>query len=93
MAKTAAVFLNGNVGCSDSQNGLKDHNFYVIFNAYDETVIFKLPDARYANEWIAILDTNQKPATQENGIYQPGASLTLPGRSIAVLRSTVSGIV
>jgi isoamylase len=86
-AKTAAVFLNGSVGCSDSENGVKDHNFYVIFNAFDETVTFKLPEARYANEWIAILDTNQKPSPQENGNYRSGEQLSLPGRSIAVLRS------
>lgn len=87
-AKTVAVFLNGKTACSPNGNGdIKNNSFYIIFNAYDETVTYQLPETRYGNEWVLILDTNHLPLKEPDTVYGSGDSITLPGRSIALLRT------
>lgn len=59
MAKSVGVYLNGlGLRCLD-ENGLKmtDDNFYLIFNAYDGPINFRLPEAKFGNDWKVALST------------------------------------
>jgi isoamylase len=60
-AKSLAVFLNGRGIHTPGPLGEKiiDDNFYIIFNGHDESLDFKLPDAKYGKSWIKVLDTNK----------------------------------
>jgi isoamylase len=89
LAKIAGVFLNGKSGCIPQANEekTKSNNFYVIFNAYEESIEFKLPEARYGDRWMKFVDTNENVTIANNAIYKFGDYVTVMGRSIVLLGS------
>ncbi|MHA4894121.1 glycogen debranching protein GlgX [Pedobacter sp. PWIIR3] len=90
-AKSLAVYLNGKGLKSRDVHGKKifDDHFYVIFNAHDEGLDYKLPPAQYGSEWEVILDTNFD-VIPETPKYQPQQELHVAGRSIVVLSSAIN---
>lgn len=87
-AKSLAVYLDGRGIRSVDQVGNKiyDDHFYVIFNAHDGTIDYKLPEEKYGEEWTKILDTSNAQLNDEDQ-YKPGDIIKVEGRSIVLLHA------
>ena len=85
-----AVFLNGDAIAAPNARGERvvDDSFLLCFNAYDEPVEFVMPHGDYAQEWTAELDTND-PVGATNQVVNAEEKITLPSRSLLVLRKTL----
>jgi glycogen operon protein len=92
-AKSIGVFLNGEAISARGAQGQRiiDDSFYVIFNAYGETLDFVLPDGPYAERWVVVLDTTQLDVEAafpvEGPEYQALDRLPVPGHAVMVLRA------
>lgn len=86
-AKSVAVFLNGlGLRCLGPQGEkMEDKNFYLIFNAHDGPLDFKLPAVEFGEYWNTVLDTASTNASQET--LQPLSTITVKGRSIVLLQA------
>src|SRR5229473_737823 len=91
-AKSLGVFLNGDAITTTDILGdrITDDSFYVIFNAHHEPLPFTLPDSSFAQAWLKVLDTHEKPHRGDRRRPQqelaPGANLEVGGRSVVVLQ-------
>ena len=88
-AKCLAVYLDGHGIHSLDYDGSRilDDSFYVIFNAHNEPVEYKLPNRRYGNNWIKILDTSKNFASEEGDeIYKAGARISAQSFSVILLK-------
>jgi glycogen operon protein len=88
-AKCLGVYLNGHGIHSIDYNGkpIVDDSFYVIFNAHNEPVEYKLPTKRYGDNWIKILDTNKDFVSAEGGeIYKANSKIMVEGFSVILLK-------
>jgi glycogen operon protein len=88
-AKSIGVFLNGRaIPSRDSQGErIVDDSFYVIFNAHHEPLEFTLPGPAWGRQCRAALET--VPGTLDPAAtYRSGEQLTVPARSVTVLRYT-----
>jgi glycogen operon protein len=58
-AKTLGVFLNGDALPWTDARGhpVRSGSFFMIFNAHDQTIEFTLPDDRWAEQWVYVIDT------------------------------------
>ncbi len=85
--KSLGMFLNGDGihGRDARGKDITDANFLLYFNASPEGVTFELPSAEYGTKWDLVLDTTIAKAPK--GVFVPGASLTVGGRSVMVLRA------
>ena len=87
-AKSLGVFLNGHGIHTVGPLGEKvvDDSFYIMFNAHNEELNFKIPRARYGRQWQEVINT-AKDLVVEKGIqYRANAHIKLPGHSIIVLQ-------
>ncbi len=88
-AKSLGVFLNGHGIKGTDPQGIKiiDDNFYLIFNAHHEAMNFKLPDIKYGEKWLKVLDTSDPSlASQElNFIYDQ--QIVVGAKTVLVLSS------
>ncbi|WP_299823054.1 glycogen debranching protein GlgX [uncultured Pontibacter sp.] len=91
-AKSLAVFLNGRGLHSPGPKGEQtvDDNFYVMFNAHNEPLTFKLPAKKYGSKWTKVLDTSDSRIEEEGKVYEPHKTITLQGHAIVVMHSTMS---
>ena len=66
-SKTMGVFLHGKHLRFPGPKGehITDDSFYVIFNAHNESINYKLPQPQCGKEWKKILDTDQPVITGE----------------------------
>jgi glycogen operon protein len=93
-AKSLGVFLNGDAITTTDMQGerVTDDSFYVIFNAHHEPLPFTLPDSSFAQDWLKVIDTNEKPPRGDRRRPQQelaaGAKLDVAGRSVVVLQKT-----
>ena len=88
-AKCLAVYLDGQGIHSLDYDGKRivDDNFYVIFNAHNEPVEYKLPTKRYSSNWIKILDTNINFVGDEGGeVYKANTRIKVEGFSVVLLK-------
>lgn len=88
-AKCLAVYLNGHGIHSLDYDGtpIVDDSFYLIFNAHNEPVGYKLPTKRYGDNWTKILDTNTNFVAQEGGErYRANAKIKVEGFSVMLLK-------
>lgn len=85
-ARSLAIFLNGNGLRTHDENGNKiiDDDFYFMFNAYHEAIIYHLPPANYSEKWVKILDTANPALTEEH--YNASAVVQVSGRSVVLLK-------
>lgn len=85
-AKSLAVYLNGKGIHSLGPKGEKiiDDNFYLIFNAYDGDIKYRLPDAKYGNKWKKIIDTDNITGN-ENESFEATNEIDVKSRSVVVL--------
>jgi glycogen operon protein len=58
-SKSLAVYLNGKTLRATGPTGemILDDNFYIIFNAYNEPLEYRIPTERYGSSWLLVLDT------------------------------------
>jgi isoamylase len=86
-AKSMAVYLNGKGLRAVGPKGeaILDDSFYVIFNAHDEPLSYKLPPIKYGEKWTKILDTSTGIITEEGKPHSASRTLKVPARSIILL--------
>lgn len=86
-AKSLAVYLNGKGLRSVGPKGefIMDDSFYVIFNAHDEPLNYKLPAKKYGEAWTKILDTSTNKIEEEGKAYKADKMIKVQGRSIILL--------
>jgi isoamylase len=90
-AKSLGVFLNGEAIATPDEAGERvvDDSYYLLFNAHHEPLEFTLPDGRFANTWVEIVDTNDPPRKRDR--RQPrepvpaGGKLQVAPRSFALM--------
>jgi isoamylase len=60
-AKSLGVFLNGQAIATADERGRRvvDDSFYVIFNGHQEALDFAMPEAKWGERWMIVLDTNE----------------------------------
>lgn len=85
-AKSLGVFLNGKGIKSPGPNGEKiiDNNFYIVFNASEENLNYKLPDKKYGSKWLKLVDTEEANTKYEE-FYDPMTEICVHARSMVVL--------
>jgi isoamylase len=74
-AKSVGVFLAGEGIHTRNKKGefIKDDSFYLMFNASDTEVMFRLPGKEYGNPWRKVVDTFEGYVSEE-GKEASGAS-------------------
>ena len=87
--KSIAVFLNGEAIPEPDARGerIVDDSFLLCFNAHDNALDFVVPEGVYGKEWTADLDTSH-PVGDTELVVQAGEKISIPGRSVLVLRKT-----
>ena len=88
-AKSLAVFLNGLGLRSLGSKGekLKDKNFYLIFNAHNGPLEFRIPSEKYGNNWLKILDTTNSVMKDDDACISAEHTITINGHSVVLLES------
>ncbi|MGN6568167.1 MAG: glycogen debranching protein GlgX [Flavipsychrobacter sp.] len=85
-AKSLAVYLNGKGIHSIGPKGEKivDDSFYLIFNASDQDIKYKLPEAKYGKKWNKIIDTDN---ITEKGAeaFEATSEIDVKSRSVVVM--------
>lgn len=90
--KCLAVYLDGHGIHSMDYDGSKilDDSFYLIFNAHNEPVEYKLQTRRYGNNWIKILDTSKNFVSEEGGeTYKANSKIVAEGFSVILLKQSL----
>ncbi len=78
-AKSLGVFLNGRGIPTTNERGepVIDESFYLMFNAHQEPLTFKLPEEKWGRKWATLLNTAD--ATDHMSEETLGAELTAAG--------------
>jgi glycogen operon protein len=84
------VFLNGDAIPTPNARGERviDDSFLLCFNAGEDAHDFVLPDADYATQWQADVDTAQ-PSGDSDLVAAAGDTVPLSPRSMLILRKTL----
>jgi glycogen operon protein len=87
-AKTLGIFMNGKGIPTPGPKGEKilDDNFFIIFNAYHNTIEFKLPPARFGRKWMKVLDTSINYMEETGDAFKAAANIRIEGRSVVLLK-------
>lgn len=87
-AKSLAIYLNGQGLRSTDAYGNKiiDDNFYLMFNAHDNYLDYRLPNERYGKEWVKVLDTSVTRIDEGLSRHFTSETLRVEGRSIVLLK-------
>ena len=74
-AKSLGVFLNGRGIPTPNERGeqVVDDSFYVMFNASHEPVEFTLPEAKWGQRWVELLETDRRSEELEEEARRCGA--------------------
>jgi len=88
-AKSLGVFLNGRGIPTLGEKGeqLVDDSFYIIFNAYEQPLEYKLPSQKYGLSWIKIIDT--AIIEQRKKTFKAGTTIQVDGRCVVVLKNPI----
>ncbi|MDQ0107064.1 glycogen operon protein [Chitinophaga terrae (ex Kim and Jung 2007)] len=83
-ARSLAVYLNGLCLRTRDNKGKQifDDSFYLIFNAHDSELEFKLPPKQYGDKWQVVLNT---AVDDDNSIHEAEGTIKATGRSLIVL--------
>ncbi|OLL77311.1 MULTISPECIES: glycogen debranching protein GlgX [unclassified Pseudonocardia] len=98
LGRAVVVFLNGEGIADVDQRGqrITDDSFLLCFNSYWEDIDATLPPSEFGSAWEVVVDTHSgevhpPSAAGQNGVdldpVSAGSVLTLPARSLLVLRS------
>ena len=88
-ARSLGLFLSGEGIHSRDERGnvIKDDNFYLMFNASDDRVLFKLPGSDYGNPWNKVIDTYKGYISEEGKHeYYAEDQLIIEKRSVVLLK-------
>jgi len=87
-AKSVAFYLNGKGLNSVDHAGNKvvDDSFYIIFNAHEEEVRYRLPAEEYGNEWRVVIDTTNPAPVSATLTFSPETEVPVGGRSVVLLQ-------
>ena len=91
-AKSLGVFLNGRGIATPNERGeqIVDDTFYVTFNSSHEAVEFTLPEAKWGQNWVQILETDERAEDVDEDPtgdqFSAGAKLRVEAWSLALLR-------
>lgn len=87
--KSVAVGLNGEALREPDARGerILDDSFLLCFNAHAYPVDFVIPDDPSVRQWVVVIDTSTPSGTGDQQV-QAGTTLTVPGRSVLVLKRT-----
>jgi isoamylase len=87
--KCVGVFLNGAAITAPDARGERvvDDSFLLCFNAHKRDMEFTTPHDDYAQTWTVELDTNH-PAGDAGVVVAAEEKITVPGRSVLILRKT-----
>jgi isoamylase len=85
--RAIGVFLNGNGirGRDDRGQRIYDDNFLLFFNAHDDTILFSVPSAEYAEAWNIEVDTAGDITDTDD--VAPGTVIPVPSKAMVVLRA------
>ena len=94
-AKSFGVFINGRGMRTRTALGIRvtDDSFYIIFNAYNGYIDYKLPGPEYAKDWKLILDTSKDDIMTKSGeakTFLAGDTVTVHDTSILLLQHVIS---
>ncbi|MET3114331.1 isoamylase [Pedobacter sp. CG_S7] len=86
-AKSLGVFLNGHgiKGRDNIGRKIIDNSFYIIFNAHDGDIRFKLPGFKYGKTWTKVLDTADPNLKNIQLNFKHGNRILVGARTIMVL--------
>ena len=91
-AKSLGVFLNGRGIPTPNERGERvvDDSFYVMFNAHHEPLEFTLPEEKWGQRWVELLETDRGSEELEEEAdgaeHTAGGTVTIPAWSLALLR-------
>ena len=94
-AKSFGVFINGRGMRSLTSMGVRvvDDSFFIIFNAYNGCIDYKLPPKEYAEDWTLILDTSKDKVIlegDEGDKFLAGDTITVHDNSLLLLQHIIS---
>jgi isoamylase len=91
-ARCLGMWLHGDGLPESDERGrpLRDSSFMVLFNAHDEVIEFKLPDAE-GSQWRTEVDTSSPTGEPPAERASPQGTYPLQGRSLVVLRELSPG--
>jgi glycogen operon protein len=93
-AKSLGVFLNGRAIPTPNERGeqIVDDSFYIMFNAHQEPLDFKLPESKWGECWTEVVDTSAETDLLDEERAGPkhaaGSALNVQAWSLRVLRRT-----
>ena len=86
-AKSLGVYLNGKTIPNPNPRGepVFDDDFYIIFNAHTQPLVFTLPDARWGEQWVKEFDTGHG-WSPDPAALAAGQSIEIEAHCLALLR-------
>ncbi|VEG46751.1 glycogen debranching protein GlgX [Mycolicibacterium flavescens] len=87
-AKSIAVYLNGN-GIPDRDvrgQRIVDDSFVLCFNAHYEPIDFVMPEKKFGDSWIAVIDTAADDGDEPTPV-EAGRKVQVAARSVLVLQA------
>ena len=93
-AKSLGVFLNGKEIATSNERGepVRDDSFYVMFNAHQDPLTFRLPEAKWGLEWAVLLNTAEATdhlSEEHVGVeVEAGGELEVAPWSLVLLKRT-----
>jgi len=93
-AKSLAVYLNGKGIRTSGPKGehIVDDDFYIIFNAYHDSLSYKLPDEKYGKTWIKVVDSDTGHADEDGETYNASDTIQVASRSVVVLKNPIHDV-
>ncbi len=87
-ARSLAVFLNGDAIPGTDRRGepVQDASFYLLWNAGDAPLAFRLPGGSWGGGWSEVFDTGEPRFAAGEAIRREGEEVTVAGRGVVVLR-------
>jgi len=87
-ALTLGVFLNGSEIPTQSRQGAPviDDSFLILFNAWQDPIVFTLPAVSFGRRWTHELSTAEPDLDPGEEIYPARGVVAVEGRSLVVLR-------
>ncbi|HEX3424532.1 MAG TPA: hypothetical protein VHT30_00260, partial [Acidimicrobiales bacterium] len=85
-ARSLGVFFDGHAMPDVDRHGrpIKDDFFYLLLNAWDQTLDFVIPDDLDGHVWAVVLDTAAVPSPEN---YAAGDKISLLGRHTILLHA------
>ncbi|HEV7516536.1 MAG TPA: glycogen debranching protein GlgX, partial [Thermoanaerobaculia bacterium] len=83
-ARSLAVFLNGDAIPGTDQRGepVTDATFYLLFNAAEEPLSFRLPGGVWGGGWVQVFDTGELRFGEGTEIRRAGEEVAVGGRGV-----------